>query len=66
MSQAAATAPPWERRVIYGAKGELTYHLRHEALLGRWPILPESWAEALEQARLDAVDRTPGPATFGR
>jgi hypothetical protein len=39
---------------------------RHRQLLERWPVLPEQWARAVEAKRLEAVDRTPGPATFGR
>ena len=39
---------------------------RHRELLARWPIVDEAWARAIEQKRIAAVDRTPGPATFGR
>ena len=39
---------------------------RHRELLSRWPVTDERWAQAVEAARLAAVDRTPGPATFGR
>jgi hypothetical protein len=39
---------------------------RHAQLLARWPVLPEPWAHRVERARLAAVDRTPGAATFGR
>jgi hypothetical protein len=53
------------RRTIL-ARGENMRHIRHAAILHRWPILPEEWARAVESARLAAVDRTPGTATFGR
>ncbi len=59
------TRPQDERRMIF-AKGENYRHIRHAQILERWPILPESWARAVEHARLSAVDRTPGPASFGR
>ena len=39
---------------------------RHAQLLARWSVLPEPWALAVEEKRLAAIDRTPGPATFGR
>jgi hypothetical protein len=57
--------PRDERRLIF-AKGENTRHFRHDQLLRRWPVLPEPWAVRVERARLNAVDRTPGAATFGR
>ena len=53
------------RRTIL-ARGENMRHIRHADILQRWPILPEAWARAVESARLAAVDRTPGTATFGR
>ena len=53
------------RRTIL-ARGENMRHIRHADILQRWPILPEEWARAVESARLAAVDRTPGTATFGR
>ncbi|MGD9695018.1 MAG: hypothetical protein AB7V42_05090 [Thermoleophilia bacterium] len=53
------------RRTLY-ATGENMRHIRHAQLLDRWPILPEGWARAIESARLAAVDRTPGTASFGR
>ncbi len=39
---------------------------RHAQLLARWPVLDQPWARRVEEARLAAVDRTPGAATFGR
>lgn len=57
--------PQDERRLIF-AKGENYRHIRHAQILERWQILPEPWARRIEQKRLSAVDRTPGPATFGR
>jgi hypothetical protein len=57
--------PQDERRLIF-AKGENYRHIRHAQILERWQILPEPWARRVEQQRLSAVDRTPGPATFGR
>lgn len=61
----AAQQPEDERRLIY-AKGENTRHFRHDQILDRWPILAEEWARRIEDARIAAVDRTPGQATFGR
>lgn len=60
-----AEQPRDQRRLIF-ASGENTRHIRHEQILERWPILPEPWARRIEAARLAAVDRTPGAATFGR
>jgi hypothetical protein len=57
--------PQDERRLIF-AKGENYRHIRHAQILERWPILPELWARRIEQKRLADVDRTPGPASFGR
>lgn len=54
-----------ERRLIF-AKGENYRHIRHAQVLARWPVLAEPWARRIEETRLNAVDRTPGPATFGR
>ena len=51
--------------MIY-AKGENLRHVRHGEILERWPVLAEPWARRIEEARLAAVDRTPGAATFGR
>ena len=59
------TRPQDERRMIY-AKGENYRHIRHAQILERWPILAEPWARHIEQKRLSSVDRTPGPASFGR
>ena len=59
------TRPQDERRMIY-AKGENYRYIRHAQILERWPVLAEPWARRVEQRRLSAVDRTPGPATFGR
>jgi hypothetical protein len=57
--------PRDERRLIF-AKGENYRHIRHAQVLARWPVLPEPWARRIEHARVSAVDRTPGPASFGR
>ncbi|MDX6644402.1 MAG: hypothetical protein QOK40_129 [Miltoncostaeaceae bacterium] len=51
---------------MYYARGENFRHVRHGQILARWPVLPEPWAELVEEARIAAVDRTPGAATFGR
>jgi hypothetical protein len=56
---------PRPERLFY-ATGENTRHVRHAEVLARWPLIAEEWAEELEAARLAAVDRTPGAATFGR
>ncbi len=53
------------RRTVL-ATGANMRHIRHAQILERWPILPEGWAKAIETTRLDSVDRTPGPASFGR
>lgn len=53
------------RRTIM-AMGSNMRHVRHAEILHRWPIIPEDWAKAVESSRLAAVDRTPGPASFGR
>jgi hypothetical protein len=53
------------RRTIM-AMGANMRHVRHAEILGRWPILSEDWAKAVESARLSSVDRTPGAASFGR
>lgn len=57
--------PADDRRMIF-SKGENTRHIRFEQVLDRWPVLPEDWARRVEDARIAAVDRTPGAATFGR
>ncbi len=41
-------------------------HIRHEQILERWPVLAEPWARMVERTRLEAIDRTPGAASFGR
>jgi hypothetical protein len=56
---------PLPQRLFY-ATGENTRHVRHAQLLARWEVLEEEWALEVEAARLAAVDRTPGAATFGR
>ena len=53
------------RRTIL-ARDENMRHIRHDGLLDRWPVVGEFWAEAVERARLGAIDRTPGAASFGR
>jgi len=53
------------RRALF-ATGANMRHVRHAQILARWPLIPEGWADAVEQARLSAVDRTPGTASFGR
>jgi hypothetical protein len=57
--------PRDERRLIF-AKGENYRHIRHAQVLARWPVLPEEWARHIEHVRVSSVDRTPGPASFGR
>ncbi len=53
------------RRTIM-AMGSNMRHIRHAEILGRWPVIAEDWAVAVETTRLDSVDRTPGAASFGR
>ncbi|MFP5451185.1 MAG: hypothetical protein ACLGG9_05470 [Thermoleophilia bacterium] len=53
------------RRTIV-ARDENLRHVRHGGILERWPIVGEGWAEAVEETRLGAIDRTPGAASFGR
>jgi hypothetical protein len=65
------TDPSFRSEVMDGkrtilAMGANMRHIRHAEILQRWPILPEGWAKAVEEARLAAVDRTPGTASFGR
>ena len=57
--------PRDERRMIF-AKGENYRHIRHAQILARWPVLPEGWARRLDEIRVSSVDRTTGPASFGR
>lgn len=61
----AVNDPRDSRRLIF-AKGENYRHIRHAEILARWPVLPEPWARRIEHARVSSVDRTPGPASFGR
>jgi hypothetical protein len=53
------------RRTIV-AREENLRHVRHDGILGRWPVVGEGWAAAVEETRLGAIDRTPGAASFGR
>ncbi len=73
-SQTPPAAPPTQggrsdvmdgRRTIM-AMGSNMRHVRHAEILGRWPVIPEDWAKAVESTRLSSVDRTPGAASFGR
>lgn len=48
------------------ARDENMRHFRHDRILAEWPVLGEPWAAAVESARISAIDRTPGNATFGR
>lgn len=48
------------------AKSENFRHVRHDQVLARWPVLDEPWAQSIETARKESVDRTPAAATFGR
>ncbi len=61
----AVSRPTDERRLIF-AKGENFRHVRHAQVLERWPVIREEWSMRIELARIAAVDRTPGPASFGR
>lgn len=65
--QAEETASPDARlpAAMSSSLANLRSH-RHGQLLERWPVLPEPWALAVERTRVAAIDRTPGPATFGR
>jgi hypothetical protein len=36
------------------ARAELTWFLRHAAVLARWPVVPEGWARRIEERRLAA------------
>lgn len=62
----ARTEDPADGRRLIFSKGENTRHIRFEQVLDRWPVLPEDWARRVEDARIAAIDRTPGAATFGR
>ena len=61
----AVSRPMDERRMIF-AKGENFRHVRHAQVLEKWPVIHEAWSLKIELARIAAVDRTPGPASFGR
>ncbi|HET9039756.1 MAG TPA: hypothetical protein VFN40_06285 [Gemmatimonadales bacterium] len=61
-----ATSEVMDGRRTILATGANMRHIRHAAILDRWPIIPEGWARAVESARLSSVDRTPVTATFGR
>lgn len=60
---ASAGPPPVAAMATHGSNLRFA---RHAQLLARWPVLDEPWARRVETRRLAAVDRTPGPATFGR
>jgi hypothetical protein len=67
----STTDPTFSSEVMDGrrtimAMGSNMRHIRHAEILRRWPILPEGWAKAVEEARLNSVDHTPGTASFGR
>ncbi len=36
------------------ARAELLWFVRHGQTLGKWPILPEPWAESIERKRIEA------------
>lgn len=57
--------PRQVQRMMF-SKGENTRHIRFQQVLDRWPLLPEDWARMVEDTRNQALDRTPGAATFGR
>lgn len=66
-----ATAPGVSADVMDGrrtllARDENMRHFRHDRILEVWPIIDEGWAQAVEAARIGAIDRTPGTASFGR
>ena len=60
-----ADDPRQVQRMMF-SKGENTRHIRFQQVLDRWPLLPEDWARMVESTRSQALDRTPGAATFGR
>jgi hypothetical protein len=43
------------------ARADLLWYMRHADALARWPVLPEPWAQQLEQRRLDPDDEMPRP-----
>ena len=61
-----ATSDVMDGRRTILATGANMRHIRHAEILDRWPILPESWARAVETTLLSSVDRTTGAASFGR
>lgn len=65
-SQGKISSDVMEGRRTLVARDENMRHFRHEALLERWPPVDEEWAQAVEGARVGAIDRTPGTASFGR
>lgn len=46
------------------ARPENTRHIRHAALLARWPVLPEQWARKIDEAH-GASERPRMPGTSG-
>jgi uncharacterized protein YqfB (UPF0267 family) len=63
---AGVSSDVMEGRRTIAVREENLRHFRHGGILDRWPVVDESWAEAVEQTRLGSIDRTPGAASFGR
>ncbi len=41
--------PPGDPGRMIVTRGENDHHIRHAALLARWPVLGEEWARAIER-----------------
>ena len=45
------------------AREDLLWYMRHADALARWPVIPEQWAQHVEQRRLNPHDEGPGRPT---
>jgi hypothetical protein len=48
----AAVQDPGDPSRTIVSRGENYRHIRHAEILDRWPVLAESWARRVEEARL--------------
>jgi len=53
MSQSLPTNDPSLTRIQ--ARPENTRHIRHAALMRRWPVLAEAWAQKIDAAHQDEL-----------
>jgi hypothetical protein len=62
-------APPYDPSLTrIQARPENTRHIRHAALMARWPVIAEPWAQKVAAAHGAVADGTPaaGPDTGTR